>query len=775
MERKHDGEHSPGLVSGRIEGISIPDLLWAICRMRQTGTLRLTQDEVTKTVYIEDGRIVFAASQDPDDRLGEQMLRQGWITLDQLEDALSRQGSGKRLGTLLVEAGHLSPDRLVEGVLSQVRNIVLDLFPWDWGEYRFEAGALPTREVITLGMKTGEILLRGIRRIRSFGRVRRSVGAPSTFYRAIPGREKTLEGAHLPEAEQMVLGHLEKDGASVETLCEQVMLSNFEVYQALWALKVLGVIEETDRPLENADRASVDGDLDVYGIAHVLVELCRSGETGVLYLVDGSRERTIHVKEGSCVFATSNDFEDGLLAYLLRRGVISLRDREETAKRLLSNKRVGTILRELGVIDEHDLRSVVREQLSEIIYDTLVWDRGEYTFVPGELPTIEEITLDASIESLVAVGLRRITSWNRVRHGCGGLDARVALTPSYLQILDRINVDAEEWEVISGLTHPRAVREICRASSLGDFAVCQILWTLQTLGALEQLPAAEPSEAPAVAEADARADVEEAGEIDEAPAEDEPDSKQEAAAETGYISREAIESIFSATGREEDFSGDVGGDVEDATTYISREEVEAALAAAPADEPTDSDSVDEPEPPAPDFSLSVVTDTDTDLPVAGEPEETDGPLDEPVEETSLEVAVDEVDDWEPPFDLEDQIAAFNRRQRVLYRTIRAEVGAGAANFVRSCTERLRGDGDDPFSGVRLRGDGSWSVEDLRRLARRQRDDEPRFEYDRLIELEIQTLRTHIGESRALALRKLLETAGDASAHAVPPQTARPPE
>jgi len=738
MAHTHEAEFSPGLVSGRVEGLSVPDLLWAICRRRKTGTLRLTRDDVTKTVYIEDGRIIFAASENPDDRLGELLLRKSWISLDQLEEALARQGSGKRLGTLLVEAGHLGPERLVDGVLTQVREIVLGLFPWEWGEYRFEEGELPTREVITLGMKTGEILLQGIRRIRSFGRIRRSVGPGRTYYRLAPSSPDVLEGMRLPEPEAAVRERLERSPASVEVLCEEVLLSNFEIYQALWALRVLGVVEESERPFVDTDGAAIEGVLDARGVAHVLFDLCRSGETGVLHLTDGSRERSIHLKEGDCVFATSNDFEDGLLAHLLRRGVISLRDRDETAKRLLSNKRVGTILRELGVIDEHDLRSMVREQLSEIIYQAIGWSQGEFTFVPGELPTIEEITLDTSIESLVAVGLRRIDSWSRVRHGCGGLDARVALTPCYLQVLDRINVDTEEWGVISKLSEPRTVRQVCRDSALGDFSVCQILWTLKTLGALEEAPAVAEVAAPAEAQAET-AD----------PADDEPvAAPQEQSAlpgddggdQPGFISREAIESIF-ASENETGESTVPASPAEDATTFIPREEVEAALGG----------------PAAPDFSVSADADaTDTDLPAAASPATTDEPA--------------EPDDWQAPPEVDERIARFNRRQRVLYRTIRAELGAGAANFVRSCAERIGPDGQDPFARAELRNDGSWNVGDLRRLARHAAD--PEGDYERLIEVEIETLREHIGESRALALKNALEQVDGSPATA---QTARPPE
>jgi len=42
------------------------------------------------------------------------------------------------------------------------------------------------------------------------------------------------------------------------------------------------------------------------------------------------------------------------------------------------------------------------------------------------------------------------------------------------------------------------------------------------------------------------------------------------------------------------------------------------------------------------------------------------------------------DGWIPPEDLEPQISRFNAMQRIVYRSIRSEVGAGAANFVKSC-------------------------------------------------------------------------------------------
>jgi hypothetical protein len=834
MRDHHQPELPPGLHAGRLEGISLPDLLWAVCSRRMTGVLELSRETCRKQIYVQNGQIVFAASGDPDDRLGELLLRDGSISLDQLKDALARQEPGKRLGALLVEAGHLSPDKLVAGVLAQVERIVLGVFTWEDGEYRFEEGPLPTQEVITLGMKTGEILLRGIRRIRSFSRIRRSVGPPRTCYRVTHGFRHALDGLGLSDGEEMLLGRLEGLGETVENLCREVFLSNFEIYHTLWAMKVLGVIEEVERPVE-VDDAVDEGDVDSSGIAPVLVRLCRAGETGVLHVIHGPAERTIHIKEGHCVFATSNDFEDGLLAYLLRRGVISLRDREETAKRLLSNKRVGTILRELGVIDEADLRAMVREQLSEIIYDTLTWDSGEYTFVSGELPTIEEITLEASLESLVSTGLRRIQSWSRVYEGCGGSEMQMSLAPAYLEVLDRMNASTKEWEVVSRIKEPRTMHEISRDAEMSDFAVCQTLWVLRTLGAVDARPfepgeaeeSAEADAAPAEATAAAAATAagtgsdgdgwasELADELsetnDEVPAyevaapggvEAEPETDPAEDPTLGIHDEDTEAALAAEEGSDEPESPPLDSPG-DATTFIPREEVEAALrgeedaagpecqladesdngdaleAASPAiDEPVEADrpieSWDESSDESPADDGNGEDGSDRWRGVFDEARRREEELveDEPsaedvveVEATADEQPVEEPD-WDPPEGLDADIARFNAQQRVLYRTIRAEIGAGAANFVRSCTGRLARHGEDPFSAAELRSDGSWDVDSLRRVAR-DMPMEPASGYERVIEAEIEALSIHIGEVRAQALREKVEQAAAAVAPDAP--------
>ncbi len=765
MQESSHKEASPGLSAGRLEGISVPDLLWAFSLRQKSGALMVTRNGIKKTVYFEGGRVVFASSSDPDDRLGELLLRENMITLAHLEEVLTRLNTGKRIGTLLVDAGYLQPDDLVNGVLLQVRNIITDLFLWETGEYQFKEGPLPAVEVITLGTHTGDIILQGVRRLRSFVMIRRGVGPARAWYRLSENHQEILDSLNLTEGERMLVAELAGDGASVEGLCRQVFLSNFDIYQALWAFKVLGVVHEVEHLGGEFSNAVIEGRFGKETVSPLLSRLCHNEETGVLQLVRGSMERTIHILEGRCVFATSNSADDGLMAYLLRRGVISLKDREETARRLLSNKRVGTILLEMGVIDEHDLQAVVREHLLEIIYDCLNWDQGDFTFMSGGLPTMEEITLDEPVEELVARGMERIGSWSRIREGLGGLDLVLQLTPGFLEILDRMSIGPEEWEVVSALKEPASAIEICSRVNLGDFRICQILWTLRILSAVSPAPEVELAEdIPEHPDGEPVAVTTSADELPENELFGYADAMAEAEAQVTDDLAEALEESTAPIAGEEvdsDYEDeppeafDIEAEPFDAgrTVAISRDVVEAAIAAGPeaageSDEP-DQDEEDEQQ----EFE---------------EPEDWDEPVDEEIpedSETTLRLSREQLDDavdedeavsWEPPLDLDRQISVFNAGQRVVFRTIRAEVGAGAANFVRSCCGDQGTDIAGLFRHAELQTDGTWEVDGLRRAVMENRISDPSSRYRLLLEQEMEMLKLHIGEARISMLQEQVD-------------------
>ncbi len=132
-------------------------------------------------VSVEDGRLVFASSSDPDHRLGPMLLRRGTITLRQMEDAVRNLTPGKRFGTVLVESGVLDPKQLVRGVVDQTREIILNAFRWTSGSYRLSEGKAPGED-ITLNISTPQLVLDGISQIESWSRVERGCGGLDARY-----------------------------------------------------------------------------------------------------------------------------------------------------------------------------------------------------------------------------------------------------------------------------------------------------------------------------------------------------------------------------------------------------------------------------------------------------------------------------------------------------------------------------------------------------------------------------------------------------------------
>jgi hypothetical protein len=237
---------------GRLAEVSLPALLRSAVRARKTGVLRIARAGVTKTLYLSEGRIIFATSNDPDDRLGEMLLRKGVISYRALEESVLALKAGKRQGTILVENGAIRSRDLIEGVTEQVQEIVYSLFPWEDGDYELQEGDLPSREVIVLRMSTGDLLREGIRRVQRWSRIRAGVGDLPQQYALSPESAAVMGGLTLSPEEVTLVATL--DGATpLEDICRSARAPDFAVCRTVWGLWAAGVLDRVPQDLPERD------------------------------------------------------------------------------------------------------------------------------------------------------------------------------------------------------------------------------------------------------------------------------------------------------------------------------------------------------------------------------------------------------------------------------------------------------------------------------------------------------------------------------------------
>lgn len=246
MPARRDIPHS-GSFNAWSQGFEFPNLLLAVCSAGRTGELRFMSSEAEKTIVIHKGEAVFAKSSSTDDRLGPYLLREGLIRFEHLTELSRFVSPEKRFGTVLIENGVLSPQGLVQGVVGQVRSIVLSLFKWTEAAYVFEEIELE-KENITLRIPLAKLIIDGVRQVTSWRRVAGGIGSLDAVYQTSDGAEDAWHAAKLTPSELELITEL-RGPKTIAEACASTELSDFEVCQLLWAFCALDWVSPvTEQP-----------------------------------------------------------------------------------------------------------------------------------------------------------------------------------------------------------------------------------------------------------------------------------------------------------------------------------------------------------------------------------------------------------------------------------------------------------------------------------------------------------------------------------------------
>lgn len=152
----------------------LPRILLRAQTARATGRFVFRGAGAEKVVWLDEGMVVFAASNSADDRLGEMLIRAGMITLDQYDESVRLiRETGKKQGVVLVEMGALTPKDLFTGLKFQVREIVVSLFSWPEGRAVFIPPAEGEMPPIRVHFSPRGLIMEGIRRQADSAKLRR--------------------------------------------------------------------------------------------------------------------------------------------------------------------------------------------------------------------------------------------------------------------------------------------------------------------------------------------------------------------------------------------------------------------------------------------------------------------------------------------------------------------------------------------------------------------------------------------------------------------------
>ena len=249
-------------IQGALAETTVPDLFRSIVRSSETAVLSLDAIGRSDTIYFSDGRIVAAASTDPDVGLAETLLRSGELSIHQYNHAMERLVVQRRIGGLLCELGYLKPEDLTRAIERQANAIVLNAMAYRTGSYTIEFTDQLPDGVIGLPLATERLILDGVRRIEYWSLITRGVGRLDRTLEPVPNADTRTFQLELSDDESHVLNLL-SDPQTVEELCARSYLSNFQTFRTIWGLLAVNLIQDAEVAVVDEKRAAVETEFEL--------------------------------------------------------------------------------------------------------------------------------------------------------------------------------------------------------------------------------------------------------------------------------------------------------------------------------------------------------------------------------------------------------------------------------------------------------------------------------------------------------------------------------
>lgn len=147
-----------------VSRMTVVEVLNIITSVHWRGELHIVERNATRILVIDQGALKHAQTDRDEERLGEQLVRAGLLSRDDLARHLPNKPKDRRLGQLLVEAGLLSGEELFRQLQRQAENIFFASLLAESGQYWFVTPShegLPT----TIHAPLTGLLMEGVQRL----------------------------------------------------------------------------------------------------------------------------------------------------------------------------------------------------------------------------------------------------------------------------------------------------------------------------------------------------------------------------------------------------------------------------------------------------------------------------------------------------------------------------------------------------------------------------------------------------------------------------------
>ena len=229
---------------GNLRDFSVTQLLNLINLAHKTGTLVIEGPNEAARIAFRNGKLSYAQTGQEDNHLATILHRSNRLTSGQLRAIQLRAShvSDKELGLLLINAGYITQDDILNALQSYFTDIVRRLFTWVEGFFRFENEMLPPDDRITVRLDLENLIIEGARQLREWEQLQDEIPSLDMALKFIERPDTSIQKMNLSVEEWRVVSYINPRN-TIQQIATATKMSDLEIRRIIYGLLQAGLVE----------------------------------------------------------------------------------------------------------------------------------------------------------------------------------------------------------------------------------------------------------------------------------------------------------------------------------------------------------------------------------------------------------------------------------------------------------------------------------------------------------------------------------------------------
>ncbi|MBN1315859.1 MAG: DUF4388 domain-containing protein [Anaerolineales bacterium] len=231
-------------LKGNLRDFSTTQLFNLINLARKTGTLTIDVTDHSSRIAFREGKLIFASMDGTSSSLLSILQQAGKLSIEQSRTIHNNkeQTSDKELGLMLINAGLVSQNDIIQSVRQYILDVVFRLFTWAEGMFRFEPNELPPPDIITVPINLESVIMEGSRRLKEWERLQDELPDLDMALKFTDRPDARLRNINLTVEEWRVVSFINPRN-TIRQISKANNMSDFQIRRIVYGMLQAGLVE----------------------------------------------------------------------------------------------------------------------------------------------------------------------------------------------------------------------------------------------------------------------------------------------------------------------------------------------------------------------------------------------------------------------------------------------------------------------------------------------------------------------------------------------------